>query len=122
MIRQHGNELDFPDDLKQIMLEIAEASIQITTVTISSTLGIRSYASDGITHVKELLKVAEIAANSFPDVKNEITTIGAPVYRIYLEGLSYPEVDEVYRHIEKELENSSKNLNVEYLLEQEVNK
>lgn len=116
------DEFEFPDDLKQIMFEVAETSIQITTVTISSTLRIRSYASDGINHIKDLLSVAEDAANTFPEVKSEITTIGAPVYRIYLEGLSYPEVDEVYRHIEKELENASKGLKVEYLIEQEDTK
>ena len=115
-------DLNFPKELMQIMLEVAETSIQITTVTITSTLRIRSYASDGIKHVKELLSVAENAANSFPEIQNEVTTIGAPVYRIYLEGLSYPEVDEVYRHIENELENASKDLNVEYLMEQEDSK
>ncbi|MHA2099932.1 MAG: S1 RNA-binding domain-containing protein [Candidatus Kariarchaeaceae archaeon] len=47
-------DLNFSDELKQIMFEVAEASIQITTVTLTSTLRIRSYASDGIQHVKEL--------------------------------------------------------------------
>jgi translation initiation factor 2 subunit 1 len=115
-------DLNFSDELKQIMFEVAEASIQITTVTLTSTLRIRSYASDGIQHVKELLKIAEDAANVFPEVKNEITTIGAPVYRIFLEGLSYPEVEEVHRHIEIQLEEAAKTLDVEYLLEKEGTK
>lgn len=112
-------DLPFPDDLKAIMFEVAEASIQITTVTLTSTLRIRSYASDGLKHVKELLGVAKEAANNFSEVTNEITTIGAPVYRIHLEGLSYPEVDDVHRHIEIELEKASKTLSVDYVLEKE---
>lgn len=111
---------EFFADLAQIMHEIAEASIQISTVSITSTLGIRSFASNGIEQIKLLLNAAEDAANQFPDVKNEITSIGAPVYRIFLEGLSFLDVDEVYQNIEKALEEKGKQLELlEYKLERE---
>lgn len=113
------HDFGFDDELKQIILEVAQASIQITTVTITLNLRIRSYAADGILHIRKLLEVAQITADLFPDVTNEITTIGAPTYRIYLEGLSYPEIDEVYRRIEESLEETSKELDVEYILEKE---
>ncbi|OLS23308.1 MAG: Translation initiation factor 2 subunit alpha [Candidatus Heimdallarchaeota archaeon LC_2] len=116
------SDFTIDDELKNIILEVAEASIQITTVTFTINLRIRSYASDGIVHIRKLLEVAQKAADEFPDVKNEITTIGAPTYRIYLEGLSYPEIDDVYHHIQEKLENVSKDLDVEYLLEKEGNK
>ncbi|MHA2253052.1 MAG: S1 RNA-binding domain-containing protein [Candidatus Kariarchaeaceae archaeon] len=110
---------DFPEDLVEIMFEVAETSIQINTISITSTLGIRSFASDGVEQVKSLLKAAEDAAKVFPDVQSEITTIGAPVYRVHLEGLSFPEVDEAYQSIEKALKDKGQMLEVEYKLEKD---
>ncbi len=110
------DSFDFPEDLKQVMYEVCEATIQINTVSISSTLGIRSFASDGVEQVKSLLNAAENAASKFPEIQSDITSIGAPVYRVYLEGLSYPEVDEVYQSIESALIKKVKSLQVEYKL------
>ncbi|MCE7735987.1 MAG: hypothetical protein GPJ54_13985, partial [Candidatus Heimdallarchaeota archaeon] len=69
-----------------------------------------------------LLLLAEKEAKKFPDTTNEITTVGSPQYRVYLEGRTYPEISEVYISIEKALEEGGKLLDVEYKMVQQKNK
>lgn len=114
-------EMDIADDLKEAIVAVAAMSIQISTVTVTSNLGVRSFAPDGVRHVRELLVAAEATANQFEEVESEITTIGAPQYRVHLEGRSYDEVLEVLDAIEAEMERVSKGLNVEYILERKKN-
>lgn len=109
--------ISIPEELHDVVLEVVKASIQISTVPISATLGLRSFANDGVEHVRKMLLAAEEEAIKFKDVDYEITTIGAPHYRIYLEARSYDEVSEAYNAIEAALVESSKNLNVEYKLD-----
>ncbi len=117
--------LDFMDidpELAKIIHESAVMSIQVSTVVISADVGIRSFSPDGVEQVKSLLKVAEDTVKQFPEIESEITTIGSPQYRIHLEGRSYPEINEAYIAIEKNLTEASKDLNVEYKIVQQKNK
>lgn len=117
--------LDFMEidaDLKKIIHETAEMSITVSTVSLTADLAIRSFAADGVEQVKKLLILAEKEAKKFPEITNEITTVGSPQYRIFLEGRSYPEISEVYVSIEKALEEGSKLLDVEYKMVQQKNK
>jgi len=115
------DNLDIDEKIKKAMIEVAAISIQISTVDVTATLGVRSFAPDGVDHVKKLLKAAEKAAKKFDEVDSEITTLGSPQYRIHLEGRSYDEVLEVLDSIEEEMEKSSKKLDVEYILERKKN-
>ena len=107
--------------MKKAILDIVAISIQISTVNVSADLGVRSFAPDGVEHVKSLLKSAEETANKFTEVNSKITTLGSPQYRINLEGRSYDEVLEVLDSIESELNTISKSLNVEYVIERKKN-
>lgn len=115
-------EFGFPEKLTEIMHEVAAASIQITTVDISAILRLRSFASDGVFQVKQMLKTAEETAKSFIDITSEITSIGAPSYRIHLVGLSFQEVDEAFSAIENALKEESRELDVEYEVKRENTK
>ncbi|MCH7662413.1 MAG: S1 RNA-binding domain-containing protein [Chloroflexi bacterium] len=115
------NDFKFPSKLNEIMLDIAEASIQISMVVISATLGIRSFASDGVLQVKQLLQAAEEEFNDNPEVSGEVTSIGAPSYRLHLEGYSYPEVNDVYISIEKALAKKKQELDLEYKIVRDEN-
>jgi len=114
-------DIDLDEKLKKAMIEVAAMSIQISTVDITANLGVRSFAPDGVEHVKKLLKAAEKAAKKFDEVESEITTLGSPQYRVHLEGRSYDEVLEVLDAIEKELGKASKKLDVEYVIERKKN-
>jgi translation initiation factor 2 subunit 1 len=111
--------LGFSDDLVTAMHEIAETSIQVNTIAITCTLGIRSFAPDGVEQVKLLLQTAEDTANNFPEVKSEITSIGSPVYRIYLEGWQFDEVENVYQKIKQAVDEKGSELQLEYKLERD---
>ena len=101
------------------MHEVAETSIQINTIAITCTLGIRSFAPDGVEQVKLLLLAAEDTANSFPEVKSEITSIGSQAYRIYIEGWQFDEVENVYQKIKQAIDERGAELQLEYKLERE---
>tara|TARA_B100000287_G_C20606760_1_gene770383 strand:+ start:226 stop:1020 length:795 start_codon:yes stop_codon:yes gene_type:complete len=115
------NDYNFSTEMKKAILDVVAISIQISTVNISADLGVRSFAPDGVEHVKSLLKSAEDTANRFTEVNSKITTLGSPQYRINLEGRSYDEVLEVLDSIENELNTISKSLNVEYVIERKKN-
>ena len=115
------NDYNFSTEMKKAILDIVAISIQISTVNVSADLGVRSFAPDGVEHVKSLLKSAEETANRFTEVNSKITTLGSPQYRINLEGRSYDEVLEVLDSIESELNTISKSLNVEYVIERKKN-
>jgi translation initiation factor 2 subunit 1 len=115
------NDYNFSTEMKKAILDVVAISIQISTVNISADLGVRSFAPDGVEHVKSLLKSAEETANRFTEVNSKITTLGSPQYRINLEGRSYDEVLEVLDSIESELNTISKSLNVEYVIERKKN-
>ncbi len=110
-------DMGFDEEFIKIMHEVALASIQLSLVEINVDLGIRSFAPNGVEHVKKLLYSAEKVLRKFPDINSEVTTVGAPHYRIHLEGKLFEEVEEVYEKIVSELENSSKKLDVEYKIE-----
>jgi len=114
-------DLDIPEDIKKAMIEVAAISIQISTVSITANLGVRSFAADGVEHVKKLLMAAEKTAKKFDEVESEITTIGSPQYRIALEGRNYDDVLEVLDAIEEEMEKVSEDLDVEYVIERKKN-
>ncbi|MCY3411455.1 MAG: S1 RNA-binding domain-containing protein [Candidatus Heimdallarchaeota archaeon] len=110
--------LDIDPKLAKEIHEIAEMSIQVSTVMITADLGIRSFASNGVEQIKKFLKVAETTIKNFPEITSEITTIGSPQYRIHLEGRSYPELTEAYTEIEKKLAEASTKYDIEYRIEQ----
>ena len=116
------NEFDFPKELVAVIYEIAETTIQVNKVVISSTLGIRSFASDGVDQIRSLLQSAEAEVDKFPEIDSEITSVGAPSYRVHLEGFSYDEVDAAYISIEKALAKASKTLSLEYKIERDPSK
>ncbi|MHA2091407.1 MAG: hypothetical protein ACW98K_11155, partial [Candidatus Kariarchaeaceae archaeon] len=58
-------------------------------------------------------------ANNFPEVKSEITSIGSPVYRIYLEGWQFDEVENVYQKIKQAVDEKGSELQLEYKLERD---
>lgn len=111
------DNINIPEEFQEIILEVAKASIQISTVPITATLGLRSFANDGVEQVKQLLLAAEDKAKEFKEVDYEITTVGAPHYRIFLEARTYDEVNEAYEGIENRLKEASETLDVEYKLE-----
>lgn len=114
--------MELDADLIKEIHESAVMSIQVSTVSLIADVGIRSFASNGVEMVKSLLKVAEDTVKEFPEIDSEITTIGSPQYRISLEGRSYPELNEVYIAIEKNLQQASEDLDVEYRIVQQKNK
>lgn len=86
--------LEFPKEVKEAMIEIATASIKINIAEQEVIIGLRSFAADGLFRIKETLLEAEKKVKEFEDVEYELTTIGAPKYRLYLSSKYYEEVDD----------------------------
>jgi len=68
--------------------EIAENSIQIPYVSISGNLKLWSYESEGVDHIKEALLEAKGDNEGI-----KIVYIGAPIYKIKVMALDYPEAE-----------------------------
>ena len=115
-----GMEID--ENLATIMHEVAEISIQISIVSITADMGIRSFAPDGVVQVKKLLYTVQKVIEKYPDIISELTTIGAPMYRLYLQGKTVMEVNDVYDRIVKTLELANEKLDVEYRIERKDNR
>ncbi|MDH5401663.1 MAG: S1 RNA-binding domain-containing protein [Candidatus Heimdallarchaeota archaeon] len=109
--------VNVPEELKQAIVEVSLSSIQLTSISITSTLGVRSFAPNGVENVITFLQSAEDVISQYKDITHEVSTIGSPRYRIYLEGHSYDELSDIYKKIEQKLAEVSKDLDIEYKLE-----
>ncbi len=86
--------IDFPKEVRDAIVEIATASIKVNIAEQEIIIGLRSFAADGVFRIKEALLDTEKVLNEFKDVEYELTTVGAPKYRLYLSSKYYEEVDD----------------------------
>ncbi len=89
--------LNLPDDLKQVIVEIATASIKISIAEHEVIIGLRSFAPDGVFRIKEALMAAEEELAKITDIEFELISVGAPKYRLYLASKYYEEVEDAKR-------------------------
>lgn len=101
------DKLGVKEEWKNVLLKIIEKAFVEKEVALKAEVELRSYASDGIERIKNLLKELE------KDSKAEVRYISAPKYRIEIKTKN-PKVDEknLRQHLDK-LVSESKQLEVE---------
>ncbi len=88
--------------LAEILYEIAKRHIEIKKVSIKGILTLKSIEPDGIERIKEVLKTIYDMASHYDKKdldKIEIYTIGAPRYRLELEGFDYKVLEKILSQI-----------------------
>jgi translation initiation factor 2 subunit 1 len=86
--KEHGK-----DPWVAAFLSVAADNLAPAHVTISGTLQIRSTAPDGLLRVREALKAAEAVS---PD-SIRVQYVGAPRYRIRVDGTQYKKVEDTLK-------------------------
>jgi len=94
-------DLKIPEKYVKELIKVVKEKIKIPEIKISSELTLKSYSSEGIEKIKEVLNnIKEIAKNEKYDVK--VTYLGAPRYMLTVKSSDF-------KSAEKMLENLSKN-------------
>ncbi len=105
--------IDIPEDIKKVIVEVATTSIKISIAEQEIVIGLRSFAPDGLFRVKEALLDTEQVLKEFKDVEYELTTIGAPKYRLYLASKYYEEVEDAKHAALKTIEQKAEELGLD---------
>ncbi len=80
----------------QTFLDVAMENVAVPSVKISGILELRSFAPEGVDHIKSaLIKGLEAAG----DTEAEITCVGCPKYRIVITAEDYKEAEELMKVI-----------------------
>ncbi|MEM0457781.1 MAG: translation initiation factor IF-2 subunit alpha [Sulfolobales archaeon] len=107
-------------NLAEVVYEISRKYIEIKKVSIAGVLGLKSQEPDGIDRIKEVLKTFYEVASSYRE--NEIRrvsiySIGAPRYRVELEGYEYKVLEKILSTALEKAEKIASNLHVEFSFE-----
>ncbi|MGC9009482.1 MAG: translation initiation factor IF-2 subunit alpha [Sulfolobales archaeon] len=89
-------------NLAEILYEIAKKHIEIKKVSIKGIITLRSLEPDGIDRIKDVLKAIYDTASNYSKKdldKIEIYTIGAPRYRLELEGFDYKVLEKILTQV-----------------------
>jgi translation initiation factor 2 subunit 1 len=101
-VSEHGEkpliDMEIGEDWIPVIVRIAQSSIELPYVTVSGALELSSTASNGVEVLRGALEEAE-KLNGSDVTKIEITSIGAPQYRILIEAKDY-------KSAEKAMENA----------------
>ncbi len=103
-----------PEEWVKPLLDIARTHVEVKTVRISGILTVRSTASDGLYRVKSLLLKVKDMLGGEGRVKARLYTVGAPRYRLDLEGHDYKTLESVLRRVLEEAQSEAKKLGVEF--------
>lgn len=106
-----------PEHWVKPLLDIARTHVEVKAVRISGVLTVRSTASDGLYRVKKfLLKVKELLEGE-PKVKARLYTIGAPRYRVDMEGHDFKTLELTLKRVLEEATKEAKKLELEFSFE-----
>ncbi len=106
-----------PEYWIQPLLDIARTHVEVKTVRISGIMTVKSTASDGLYRVRNLLLKVKSILEREEKVKARLYTIGAPRYRLDLEGHDYKILESILKKVLEEAYGEAKKLGVEFSFE-----
>ncbi|MEM0472795.1 MAG: translation initiation factor IF-2 subunit alpha [Sulfolobales archaeon] len=112
--------LGIDENILKILVEEARRHVEIKKVSISGIITAKSRAPDGIKRIKNLLggMIDEVSKKySGSNVKIEIYTLGAPRYRLTLEGTDYKVLERVLSEAIENAKDMAKKLGIEFSFE-----
>jgi len=112
--------IEVEEEILKTLIEEARRHVEIKRVSISGIITARSRAPDGIKRLKsffeEIISLVE-GRYSKDGVKIELYTLGAPRYRLILEGSDYKELEKILSSVLEYAEKASKKLGIEFNFE-----
>ncbi len=109
--------LGIEENILRTLVEEARRHVEIKRVSISGVIMARSRAPDGVKRIKELLgSIVENISKKYggDNVEIEIYTLGAPRYRLTLEGTDYKILERALSEAIELAEDNAKKLGVEF--------
>jgi len=110
-------EAGIPEEWVEPLAEIARTHVEVKTVKISGIMTVKSSESDGVNRVKSVLLKAKSVLESGGRVKARLYTVGAPRYRVDLEGHDYKTLEAILKKAVDEASKEAKRLGVEFSFE-----
>ncbi len=108
-------EAGVPEEWIKPLLEEIKRHVEVKHVKIAGVITARSLASDGVERIKKvLMAVKDAASRVSKDVKVRLYTIGAPRYKLELEGYDYKTLEKALAAALEEGEKLAKSLGVEF--------
>ncbi|BAA79394.2 translation initiation factor 2 alpha subunit [Aeropyrum pernix K1] len=110
-----------PEEWIEPLLETAKTHVRVKTVKITFYLTLRSMAGDGVERVRKVLEAAKSQIESFKDSKvvARIYTVGAPKYRVELQGYNYKTLEKALEKMVEAARKTASKLGVEFSFERE---
>lgn len=111
--------LDIDEKILKTLIEEAKRHIEIKRVSISGIITARSMAPDGIKRIKSFLGeiINMVSTKGQGDIRINIYTLGAPRYRLVLEGTDYKVLERILSDIIDNAEKLAKKNGVEFSFE-----
>lgn len=110
-------EAGIPEYWVEPLLEVAKTHVEIKTVRISGVLTLKSTHSDGLYRIREVLLKIKSLLESDSRVKGRLYTVGAPRYRVDIEGHDYKTLESLMKRVVEEASREAKRLNLEFSFE-----
>ncbi|MCC6043669.1 MAG: translation initiation factor IF-2 subunit alpha [Desulfurococcales archaeon] len=106
-----------PEYWVEPLLDIARTHVEVKVVRVSGILTVRSTASDGLYRVRSfLLKVRELFEGE-PKIKARLYTVGAPRYRVDVEGHDFKTLESTLKRVLEEAAREAEKLGLEFNFE-----
>ncbi|MCE4603022.1 MAG: translation initiation factor IF-2 subunit alpha [Desulfurococcales archaeon] len=107
-------EARIPEEWIHPVLEVARRHVEVRSVRISGILTLRTIAPDGVERIRKILVQAKEAGSSASDrVSIRIYTVGAPRYRIDVQGHDYRDLEEALSKVVDRANSLARELDVE---------
>ncbi len=108
-----------PEEWVKPLYEEILRHVEVKQVRIAGIITARSYAGDGVERVRKTLLAVKEAVKAAGDVKVRLYTVGAPRYRLELEGYEYKVLEKALENGLSEGERVAKELGVEFSFQRE---
>jgi len=112
--------LGIDDTILKALIEEARRHVEVKRVSISGIITARSRAPDGVKRIKQLFEeIIGIVEGKYSSdgVKIELYTLGAPRYRLTLEGTDYKVLEKILSEVIGHGDRAAKKLGVEFSFE-----
>ncbi|NOZ89287.1 MAG: translation initiation factor IF-2 subunit alpha [Crenarchaeota archaeon] len=108
-----------PEEWVKPLYEEILRHVEVKQVRIAGIITARSYAGDGVERVRKTLLAVKEAVKAAGDVRVRLYTVGAPRYRLELEGYEYKVLEKALESGLSEGERVAKELGVEFSFQRE---
>ncbi|MEB3773372.1 MAG: translation initiation factor IF-2 subunit alpha [Desulfurococcales archaeon] len=113
--RRALEEARIPEEWIEPLLEVARKHVEVKSVRISGIITLKTTAPDGVERIRKILVTArEAGKNAVDKVNIRVYTVGAPRYRVDVQGHDYRDLEEALSKMVDTAESMARELEVDY--------